>query len=142
MDVTEIWALAMVDITAQVPSAQQRGYLNLVTLRAIVEDTALVSVPDAFARDIVEARLRGPMTDALSRCLARHIQIAVTVWPSHDPEHDDDSLSAGTTLADQEETLHSSACARASQHSTVQEFANPHATLCMPKMPSVLVRRF
>ena len=38
--------------------AQQRAYLQLTQLRAIVEDTALLAVPDAYTRDVIESRLR------------------------------------------------------------------------------------
>ena len=65
-------------------SAQQRAYLQLTRLRAIVEDTALLSVPDAFTRDVIESRLRPAITDALSRRLGRPIQVAVTVRPPED----------------------------------------------------------
>ncbi|WP_433394483.1 chromosomal replication initiator protein DnaA [Micromonospora sp. KLBMP9576] len=60
-------------------SAQQRAYLRLTRLRAIVEDTALLSVPDAFTRDVIESRLRPAITEALTRRLGRPIQVAVTV---------------------------------------------------------------
>src|SRR5207247_3889749 len=65
-------------------SPQQRAYLKLTRLRAIVEDTALISVPDSFTRDVIESRLRPSITDALSRRLGRPIQVAVTVRPPED----------------------------------------------------------
>ncbi|BBH65449.1 chromosomal replication initiator protein DnaA [Actinoplanes sp. OR16] len=68
----------------EIASPQQRAYLQLVRLRAIVEDTALLSVPDAFTRDVIESRMRPAITEALSRRLNRPIQVAVTVRPPED----------------------------------------------------------
>jgi len=77
-DLGAVWASA----TDEIASAQHRAYLRLTQLRAIVEDTALVAVPDAYTRDIIESKqLRPAITDALSRRLGRPIQVAVTVRP-------------------------------------------------------------
>jgi chromosomal replication initiator protein len=80
-DLAAVWTAATDEIADGMVSAQQRAYLRLTRLRAIVEDTALISVPDAFTRDIIESRLRPAITDALSRRLGRSIQVAVTVRP-------------------------------------------------------------
>jgi len=52
-----------------IASAQHRAHLRLTRLRAIVEDTALVTVPDTYTRDVIESRMRSAITDALSRRL-------------------------------------------------------------------------
>jgi chromosomal replication initiator protein len=75
-----VWRAA----TEQIDSAQHRAYLRLARLRAIVDDTALLSVPDAYSRDMIETRLRPALTEALSRQLGRPIQVAVTVRPAED----------------------------------------------------------
>jgi chromosomal replication initiator protein len=74
-DLGAVWAAA----TEAIASAQYRAYLRLTWLRAIVEDTALVAVPDAFTRDVIESKLRPAITEALSQRLGRAIQVAVTV---------------------------------------------------------------
>ncbi|GAA5189032.1 chromosomal replication initiator protein DnaA [Rugosimonospora acidiphila] len=76
-----MWAAA----TDEIVSAQHRAYLRLTRLRAIVEDTALVAVPDAFTRDVIESKLRPAITEALSRRLGRAIQVAVTVRAPEEP---------------------------------------------------------
>jgi chromosomal replication initiator protein len=81
IDLSAVWAAATEDLADEIVSPQQRAYLRLTRLRAIVEDTALLSVPDAFTRDVIETRLRPTITDALSRRLGRPIQVAVTVRP-------------------------------------------------------------
>ena len=76
-----LWHAATDEIADEIDSAQQRAYLRLTRLRAIVEDTALLSVPDPFTRDVIESKLRPAITEALSRQLGRPIQVAVTVRP-------------------------------------------------------------
>ena len=80
-----VWDAATDELADEIVSAQQRAYLRLTRLRAIVEDTALLSVPDAFTRDVIESRLRPAITEALSRQLGRPIQVAVTVRPAGGP---------------------------------------------------------
>jgi chromosomal replication initiator protein len=80
-DLGAVWAAA----TDEIASAQHRAYLRLTRLRAIVEDTALVAVPDAFTRDVIESKLRPTITEALSRRLGREIQVAVTVRAPEEP---------------------------------------------------------
>jgi chromosomal replication initiator protein len=83
-DLATVWAAATEELADEIVSPQQRAYLRLTRLRAIVEDTALLSVPDAFTRDVIESRLRPSITEALSRRLGRAIQVAVTVRPPED----------------------------------------------------------
>ncbi len=84
VDLGEVWAAATEELVDEIASAQQRAYLRLTRLRAIVEDTALLSVPDTYTRDVIESRLRLAITEALSRRLGRPIQVAVTVRPAED----------------------------------------------------------
>jgi chromosomal replication initiator protein len=80
-DLGAVWTAATDELADGIVSPQQRAYLRLTRLRAIVEDTALIAVPDAFTRDVIESKLRPAITDALSRRLGRPIQVAVTVRP-------------------------------------------------------------
>ena len=84
IDLAAVWAATTDELADEIVSAQQRAYLRLTRLRAIVEDTALLSVPDAFTRDVIESRLRPAITEALSRRLGRPVQVAVTVRPPDD----------------------------------------------------------
>ncbi|GIJ47150.1 chromosomal replication initiator protein DnaA [Virgisporangium aliadipatigenens] len=83
-DLAAVWDAATDELADEIVSASQRAYLRLTRLRAIVEDTALLSVPDAFTRDVIESKLRPAITEALSRQLGRPIQVAVTVRPVED----------------------------------------------------------
>ncbi|MFY1635349.1 chromosomal replication initiator protein DnaA [Solwaraspora sp. WMMB335] len=84
IDLGAVWMATTDELADEIVSAQQRAYLRLTRLRAIVEDTALLSVPDAFTRDVIESRLRPAITEALSRRLGKPIQVAVTVRPPED----------------------------------------------------------
>jgi chromosomal replication initiator protein len=84
-DLASVWHDATEEIAEEIVSAQQRAYLRETRLRAIVEDTALLAVPDAFTRDQIEMKLRPAITDALSRRLGRAIQVAVTLAATDRP---------------------------------------------------------
>ncbi|MEV6342076.1 chromosomal replication initiator protein DnaA [Actinoplanes sp. NPDC051851] len=84
VDLSGVWQDTLGELSDEIASPQQRAYLQLTRLRAIVEDTALLSVPDAFTRDVIESRLRPAITEALTRRLNRPIQVAVTVRPPED----------------------------------------------------------
>jgi chromosomal replication initiator protein len=79
VDYAAVWTAAMNDLSDDMVSAQKRAYLRLTVLRGIFDDTALLAVPDAFTRDVIESQLRTIITEALSRHLGRSVQVAVTV---------------------------------------------------------------
>jgi chromosomal replication initiator protein len=96
IDLNALWRATTDELAEEIVSAQQRAYLRLTRLRAIVEDTALLSVPDAFTRDVIESRLRTSITEALSRRLGRPVQAAVTVRPPDDPNAGHGHPATGT----------------------------------------------
>jgi chromosomal replication initiator protein len=81
VDYAAVWSAATDLLNDEIVSSQRRAYLRLTSLRAIVDDTALLAVPDAFTRDVIESQLRTAITEALSRHLGRPLQVAVTVRP-------------------------------------------------------------
>jgi chromosomal replication initiator protein len=83
IDYDAIWT-TVTDEVAEIASPQERAYLRLTRLYAIVQDTGLVSVPNTLARNVIESRMRQAVTDALSRRLGRPVQVAVTVRPQED----------------------------------------------------------
>jgi chromosomal replication initiator protein len=97
VDLPAIWISATDEVADGIASAQQRAYLRLTRLFALVEDTALVSVPDAFTRDVIETRMRPAITEALSRRLGRPVQVAVTVRPPDDGSAPSSPATAGAT---------------------------------------------
>ena len=61
---------------------QQRAFLSLARLVGLLDDTALIAVPNDFTKDIVETRLRDRVTSTLGSQLGREVRLAVTVDPS------------------------------------------------------------
>jgi chromosomal replication initiator protein len=81
VDLESLWRSALDELTAEVPSPQVRAYLQLAVLVAVFDDTALLAVPDAHARTLIESRARPVISAVLSRKLNRTVQLAVTVLP-------------------------------------------------------------
>jgi chromosomal replication initiator protein len=95
VDLAAVWLAAIEDLNDEIPSSQRRAYLRLTALRALVDDTALLAVPDAYIRDMIETQLRSAITEALTRQLGRPVQVAVTVKPPEDGRAN--ALNAPTT---------------------------------------------
>jgi chromosomal replication initiator protein len=84
-ELESVWQAATAELRDEIVSPQQKAYLRLTRLRAIVEDTALLSVPNPQVREIIEQRLRPAITEALSRVLGRSLQVVATVRPPEEP---------------------------------------------------------
>jgi chromosomal replication initiator protein len=96
VDLAAVWTAATDLLHDEIVSQQRRAYLRLTQLRAIIEDTALLAVPDSYTRDVIETQLRQPITEALSRHLGRQVQVAVTVRPPQDGSRN--ALTAPTAV--------------------------------------------
>ncbi len=81
-DLAEVWARSLADLAGLQIEAHQRAWLQLTRPLGLVENTALIAAPNEFVKEQLETRLRALITNALSRELARSIQIAVTVDPA------------------------------------------------------------
>jgi chromosomal replication initiator protein len=78
---SEVWLRTLEAIDDAVTS-QERAFVRLCTLDGVVGETALLSVPHEYAKDIVEQRLRPVITATLTAQLGHEIRIAVVVDPS------------------------------------------------------------
>jgi len=79
-----VWLRLLAGLSEAETTAQQRAFAKLTTLDGLVGDTALLSVPNEFAKDTIETRMRDLVTSALSRELGRDVRIAVAVDPKRD----------------------------------------------------------
>ena len=61
-DLEAIWSRSLAVIEETV-TPQQRAFVRLSTLDGVVGDTALLSVPNEFAKDVIEQRLRSAEDD-------------------------------------------------------------------------------
>jgi chromosomal replication initiator protein len=84
-DLAEVWnnAITMLDDPSVRP--HQRAWLSLTRPIGLLQDTALLAAPNAYAKDYLENNLRTLIVAALSAALGRDINVAVTVQPA-DPE--------------------------------------------------------
>jgi chromosomal replication initiator protein len=81
-DLAEVWARSLADLADMQIEPHQRAWLQLTRPLGLVENTALIAAPNDFVKEQLETRLRALITNALSRELARTIQLAVTVDPA------------------------------------------------------------
>jgi chromosomal replication initiator protein len=78
-DLADVWARSLADLADMHIEPHQRAWLQLTRPLGLVGNTALIAAPNDFVKEQLETRLRALITNALSRELARGIQLAVTV---------------------------------------------------------------
>ena len=103
MDVKEIelsalWSRVIEEVASDAP--QHRAFLQLSKPLGLLQNsdqtTLLIATPNLFAKDVLESRLRGAVSDVLTRELGEKTNIAVTVdetlegFNSPEPEVDID----------------------------------------------------
>jgi chromosomal replication initiator protein len=81
-DLSRVWQGTVSTLGTAGLTAQQRAFLRLARLVGLIDNTALVAVPNDYTKDVLEQRLRAQVTDALGTELDREIRLAVTVDPS------------------------------------------------------------
>jgi chromosomal replication initiator protein len=102
-DLADVWARSLADLAGMQIEPHQRAWLQLTRPLGLVENTALIAAPNDFVKEQLETRLRALITNALSRELARNIQLAVTVDPAatadvgHPPGRPDEGDEAITS---------------------------------------------
>ena len=79
----QVWDRAL-GVLEETVTQQQRAFIRLSRLDGVVGETALLSVPHQFAKDVIEARLRQVITVVLAEQLGHELRIAVVVDPSLD----------------------------------------------------------
>lgn len=78
----KIWQATLHALNEGGIPAPQRAFLAQATLVGMLEDTALIAVPDDFTKDIVETRAREALIEALSAQTGVEVRLAVTVDPA------------------------------------------------------------
>ena len=94
-DLAAAWARTLTVLEDTV-TPQQRAFIGLSRLDGIVGDTALLSVPHPFAKDVIEQRLRSVITSVLTEQIGREVRVAVVVDPSLDGADGHGSPGAAT----------------------------------------------
>jgi len=80
-DLTTLWGAVIAEVSVESP--QHRAFLSLTKPLGLIQgeggSNLLLSAPNAFAKDVLETRLRALLNEALSVKLDQKINIAVTV---------------------------------------------------------------
>ena len=80
-DLAELWARVITDVDIDTP--QHRAFLSLTKPLGLLKGNGttnlLVAAPNAFAKDVLETRLRNIVSEVLSRELGEKTNIAVTI---------------------------------------------------------------
>jgi chromosomal replication initiator protein len=97
VDCAVVWGAATdILLNEESLSQQRRAYVRLTSLRAIVEDMAVLAVPDAYTRDVIETQLRTSIAEAISKYLGRSIQVGVMIRSPEEAAAQADPLNAPT----------------------------------------------
>ncbi len=90
----DVWDTVVAALAEDVRvTPQQRAFLRLTRPIGLLDGTALVAVPDAYTREVLEQKVRGPVVDALALRLGGPVTLAVSVDPTLTSEDDGPSTT-------------------------------------------------
>ncbi|MET9343527.1 chromosomal replication initiator protein DnaA [Nonomuraea sp. NPDC003804] len=78
-DLGTVWAHALANFLNDNLPIQQRTWLAMVRPIAMAGDTIVLGVPNEFLKDLIEGKLRTPVSHALSHELGRPVRVAVMI---------------------------------------------------------------
>ena len=76
-----VWHRVLDGLSESALSPQHRAWVKLTRPLGLMEDTALLAVPNDLVKDVIENRVRPVLGGALSAAYGREIRLAVTVQP-------------------------------------------------------------
>jgi len=92
IDFGHIWHNTLIALDADGLPPSQRAFLHQAKFVGLLDQNALLAVPDQFTKDFVETRVRQQVVAALSSQLGAAVRLAVTVDPAlrveNEPEND------------------------------------------------------
>ena len=94
VDFGHIWHNTLTSLDADGLPPTQRAFLHQAKFVGLLEETALLAVPDDYTKEIVETKVRQQVMTALSSQLGTEIRLAVTVDPALRMENELDPDSA------------------------------------------------
>ena len=131
VDFGHIWHSALTDLDSNGLAPTQRAFLRQAKFVGLLEQTALLAVPDEYTKDIVETKVRQQVVTALSSQLGKEIRLAVTVDPTlrteNEPEATGDTVSLTELEADDLPDL-------SSPFSTIRAASNSAGTAGRPRI--------
>jgi len=82
IDFGHVWHSTLTVLDADGLPPTQRAFLRQAKFVGLLDQTALLAVPDEFTKDIIETKVREQVLAELSRQLGTEIRLAVTVDPA------------------------------------------------------------
>lgn len=79
VDYGQIWQQTLASLGSAGVTAQERAFVRLCRLVGVLDQTALVKVPNAYTKDFLETRLKGQVVATLSELLGHPVHLAVSV---------------------------------------------------------------
>ncbi len=86
VDYGQVWQQTLASLGSAGVTAQERAFVRLCRLVGVLDQTALVKVPNAYTKDFLETRLQGQVVAALSAHLGHPVHLAVSVDESLDQD--------------------------------------------------------
>ncbi|MEO7131765.1 MAG: chromosomal replication initiator protein DnaA [Dermatophilaceae bacterium] len=86
VDYGHIWQQTLSTLEAHGLPARERAFVRLCQLVGVLDQTALVRVPNNFTKDFLETRVRDRVVAALSQLLGHPVQLAVSIDESLETE--------------------------------------------------------
>ncbi|WP_432544797.1 chromosomal replication initiator protein DnaA [Kineococcus sp. SYSU DK002] len=81
-DFPSVWERAVAQLDDGGITPHQRAFVRLTRPLGLLDGTALLAVPNEHTKDVIEQKVREPLTRALSDAYGSAIRLAVTVDPS------------------------------------------------------------
>src|SRR5450759_925517 len=100
VDFGHVWHNTLTALDANGLPPTQRAFLRQAKFVGLLENTALLAVPDEYTKDIVETRIRQQVVMALSSQLDMEIRLAVTVDPALRAENAAENPTEPEAVAD------------------------------------------
>ncbi|WP_353509050.1 chromosomal replication initiator protein DnaA [Intrasporangium sp.] len=87
VDYGQVWHQTLASLGTAGVTAQERAFVRLCRLVGVLDQTAVVKVPNTFTKDFLETRLQGQVVAALSAHLGHPVRLAVSVDESLDQDN-------------------------------------------------------
>lgn len=81
-DFPSVWERAVAQLDEGGVTPHQRAFVRLTRPLGLLDGTALLAVPNDLTKEVIEQKVREPLTRALSDALGIPVRLAVTVDPS------------------------------------------------------------
>ncbi|HMK09471.1 MAG TPA: chromosomal replication initiator protein DnaA [Anaerolineales bacterium] len=86
MDAERTWEAALGQLQLELPRATFDTWVRDAELLTYEDGTFVLGVPNAYARDWLDQRLKAPFVEVLSRLAGRTVEVRFVLWPGETAE--------------------------------------------------------